>query len=154
MRYRDGKRGSAATGELGRTVLYACIIAMLLASSVAVASAVTALDISPKVGDILVFRPGAHVATDWSFDVARSAEPTSRCVLKPELMAAGGGSLVIEERLRHPYSYSVHWAGTRSSDGSFDCGRSADLIVTGPDMQLLSNAVGGPGLDHWSFGDL
>ena len=154
MRHRGGKPDSAATGELGRTVLYACIIAMLLVSSVAVASAMMALDISPNVGDILVFRPNARLATDWSFDVARSAEPTSRCIMKPDVMAAGGGSVVIEERLNGPHSYRVHWAGTRSSDGSFDCGRSADLIVSGPDMQLLSNSVGGPGLNHWSFGDL
>jgi hypothetical protein len=70
-------------------------------------------------------------------------------------MASGGGSLVVEERLDHSGSrtYRVHWAGTHTSNGPSDCGAMADLVVSGPDLQLLTNAVGGPGVEHEGFPD-
>jgi hypothetical protein len=46
----------------------------------------------------------------------------------------------------------VHWAGGRTSDGATDCGRSADLVMNREELQLLSNAVGGPGVEHDVFG--
>jgi hypothetical protein len=63
-------------------------------------------------------------------------------------MAGHGGSLVVEERFTTPRSFRVHWAGGSTSTGSTDCGGTADLMVSGTDLQLLSNAVGGPGVEH------
>jgi hypothetical protein len=67
-------------------------------------------------------------------------------------MTAGGGSLVVEQRLEKPRVYHVHWAGTHTSEGADDCGSKADLTISGSDLQLLTNAVGGAGVEHRSFG--
>lgn len=148
MKSRGGRHTGDKPGEITWTALLACVIAGLLASSVAVASVVKNIDISPRVGDILVFHPNDHMATDWQMTAAFSAQPDASCVLNPALMASGGGSLVVEERLRKPARYRVHWAGVPTSAGAANCGRSADLIVPLLDLQVLSNAVGGPGVEH------
>jgi hypothetical protein len=136
-----------AAREIGRTAVLAGLIAGLLASGVAMAAAVRTIDLGPKVGDILIFRQGAHMPPDWEFTVTNTAaEQTASCLLQPGIMAAGGGSLVVEERFQSPRLFRVHWAGTRTSQGSANCGPSAELEVSGVDLQLLSNAVGGPGV--------
>jgi hypothetical protein len=125
----------------------ASLIAALLASSVAMVSAAASLEIGPKVGDILVFRQGAHMPTGWQFTVTTTEEPAATCSLRPDIMAAEGGSLVVEQRLQSPRTFQVHWAGGRTSTGGSDCGGSAELIVSNADLQLLSNVVGGPGVE-------
>ena len=47
--------------------MFACVLAALLASSVAVVSAARTIDLAPKVGDILVFKPTMRVPADWEF---------------------------------------------------------------------------------------
>jgi hypothetical protein len=162
----SGRRPGEAAVDIGRTALLGCLVGVLLASSVAVVSAASKLDLGPKVGDILVFRPTAQVPADWEFAVRKypggtyggqstgGGEPTGRCALQPDIMASGGGSLVVEQRLDHPGSrtYRVHWAGAHTSNVG-DCGGTADLVVSGPDLQLLTNAVGGPGVEHEGFPD-
>jgi hypothetical protein len=139
-------------GRIGRTAIMAGLIAALLAGSVAMVATATTLDLGPKVGDILVFRQGARVPTDWEFPVVTNSAPdTATCSLRPDIMAARGGSLVVEGRFTRPRTFRVHWAGGPTSTGNTDCGASADLVVTGTDLQLLSNAVGGPGVEHSSF---
>ena len=56
-----------------------------------------------NVGDILVFTPGVQVSADWDFAAVTTGNqlPIS-CTLKPVVMASGGGSLVVEQRLDHP----------------------------------------------------
>ena len=135
--------------ETVRTAILAVLIATLLASSAAVVAAARALDIAPNVGDILVFRPGARMPTDWSFTVNKTSGMA--CVLTPPAMASEGGSLVVEQRLDGSQTYRVHWAGGRTSDGVTDCGRSADLMLQREEVQLLANAVGGPGVEHRVF---
>jgi hypothetical protein len=169
----SGRRPGEAAVDIGRTALLGCVVGVLLASSVAVVSAATKLDLGPKVGDILVFRPTAQVPDDWEFAVrkytggtyrgqstgggqsAGGEQPTGRCTLQPDVMASGGGSLVVEQRLDHPGSrtFRVHWAGAHTGNGASDCGGAADLVVSGPDLQLLTNAVGGPGVEHEGFPD-
>jgi hypothetical protein len=139
----------AASG-VAKAALLGALIGMLLASSVAMVSAARTLDIAPKMGDILVFKHGARLPSDWDFAVTTSQ--AIGCVLTPAVMAADGGSLVVEQRFNDSHSYHVHWAGGRTSDGATDCGRSADLVVTRAELQLLSNAVGGPGVEHDVFG--
>ena len=90
---------NVATGEVARTAVLASLIAALLASSVAMVSAAMRIDIGPQVGDILVFRRGAHMPTDWNFTVTTTAMPAAICSLRPAIMVAEGGSLVVEQRL-------------------------------------------------------
>ncbi len=144
------RRGSGeSSGDIGRAALLGGVVGALLASSVAVVAAATTMELGPKVGDILVFRSNVQVPADWDFTAASiGGEREASCNLKPNTMAAGGGSLVVEERFRHPLQYRVHWAGRHTSDGNADCGGSAELVITGEELQLLSNAVGGPGVEH------
>ena len=148
MKGRGNRRGAkGGSGETMRAVVLGFLIATILAGSVAVVSAAQRFDLAPKIGDILVFRPGANTGNDWEFTVAGPHDTT--CKLMPAAM--GGGSLVVEQRLNDAQSYRVHWAGQHTSEDAADCGRSADLVVPREQLQLLSNAVGGPGVEHHAF---
>ena len=68
-------------------------------------------------------------------------------------MASGGGSLVVEQRFPGKRLYRVHWAGQRTSNDTSDCGDAADLLVSRFDLQLLTNAVGGAGVEPRLFRD-
>jgi hypothetical protein len=145
-RHLDSETGSS----VGRTALMASLVAALLAGGVAMVATATTLDLGPKVGDILVFRPGARLPDDWDFTVKRPGTQDT-CSLRPAVMASRGGSLVVEERVTNPHSFLVHWAGGPTSTGTTDCGASADLLVPRTELQLLSNAVGGPGVEKTSL---
>ena len=131
--------------------MLAGVVAALLVSCVAVVAAATTIDLGPKVGDILVFRAGARMPSDWEFTAASATTPGTTCTLRPEVMAVAGGSLVVEQRSDTPRTYRVHWAGNQTSPAGSDCGTSADLVLAHADLQLLSNAVGGPGVEHRLF---
>jgi hypothetical protein len=131
--------------------MLACLIAALLASTVAMISAARTVDLGPKVGDILVFRQGARMPPDWAFTVATASAPRVTCSLRPAAMASQGGSIVVEQRLRAPSTFQVHWAGGRTSDGGADCGSDAVLIVAGWDLRLLTHFVGGAGVEQKAF---
>ena len=124
--------------------MLASLLAALLVSSIAVAMRI---EIGPRVGDILVFRRGAYMPPDWEFTVVTTAVPAVTCSLRPNIMVAEGGSLVVEQRHQNPRTFQVHWAGMHTSTGASDCGASAELIVSKSDLQLLSNVVGGPGVE-------
>ncbi len=116
----------------------------------------------PQVGAIVVFKPGTermdlwHVTASAADDIA--PEPTGRaivraCTLAPSAMAEGGGSLVVEaRRMSSPPIYRVHWAGLHTSNGSDNCGREADLVLTRTDLQKLANTAGGFGAGPKTIG--
>jgi hypothetical protein len=146
------RRTSETVGAVVETALRAVVLAALLASSVAVVTVARTIDIAPKVGDVLVFRPGARIVADWEFAVVTdSGQVPVSCKLKPDVMASGGGSLVVEQRFAGRRLYRVHWAGQRTSNDASDCGRAADLLVPRIELQLLTNAVGGAGVAHSTF---
>jgi hypothetical protein len=148
---RGRKQTDRRSGDGLRTAVFAGAVAALLVSGVAMVAAATTVDLGPKVGDILVFRAGARMPTDWDFTARSATQPTATCTLRPEVMAVAGGSLVVEERNDKPRTYRVHWAGNHTSPGATDCGATAELILQHADLQLLSNAVGGPGVEHRLF---
>jgi hypothetical protein len=153
MRGRGRRRiGGEPAGDVVGTALIACVLAALLASSVAVVSAAREIDIAPKIGDILVFRVGAQVPTEWEFAAVTAADqdPVS-CNLRPDVMVSAGGSLVVEERFENKRLYRVHWAGQHTGNGASDCGDTADLLISRSDLQLLINAVGGTGVQHKAY---
>src|SRR5579859_682615 len=153
MRLRGSRRASDnGSGDWLRSVVLGSLIAAILASSVAVVSAARTLDLAPVVGDILVFKKGARMPSDWAFTANNNNAVV--CTLDPSVMARAGGSLVVEQRLDDSQAYRVHWAGGATSAGVANCGNEADLIVERADLQLLSNAVGGPGVEHRTFGYL
>ncbi len=146
-RRRRVEQGSDST-VFGTAVL-GCTIAVLLASAVAVISTVRSWDIAPRVGDIAVFRPDAQFMADWQVTAGMSPDRTgalpvtATCVLRPDIMTANGGSLVVEARNTASSLYRVHWSGPHTSLGGSDCGRAADLTLSRADLQMLINAVGG-----------
>lgn len=144
-------RGS--TAETIRTILLASLIAFVLASSVALVAVARTLDLGPRIGDILVFKPSMQLPADWEFTALdHSGSPVRNCTLKPTTMTVDGGSLVVEERSEDGRKYRVHWAGGHTATGQADCGQAADLTLSRIDLQLLSNAVGGPGVERSGFG--
>lgn len=109
--------------------------------------------LGPSVGGIIVFKRDAAAIERWAV-TATLADPSQvgwpqadggrRCSLSPAVMAARGGSLVIEaRRLSRPPAYRVHWSGGRTDSGSADCGTSADLILTRTELMRLANVAGG-----------
>ena len=102
-----------------------------LASTVAMVSAASTIEIGPRVGDILVIRQGARMPPDWAFTVATASAPSVTCSLRPAAMASQGGSIVVEQRLRAQGTFQVHWAGEHTSDAGADCGSDAALVVDG-----------------------
>jgi len=149
MKTRGNRRASGGGGDIVRNVVLGALIATILASSVAVVSAARTLDLAPNVGDILVFKKGARMPSDWDF-TATNADAMA-CTLRPDVMATTGGSLVVEQRLDDAGAYRVHWAGGPTSDGVTNCGSSVDVTMSREELQLLSNAVGGPGIEHSAF---
>ena len=155
MKGPEGRRTPEALSGQLRTALIAGVVATLLASAAAVVAAARTIDLGPKVGDILVFRTGARLPADWEFAVVTASDQLPvGCKLQPVVMASAGGSLVVEQRTNNSRTYLVHWAGRNTSDPDSDCGAAADLLVSRGDLQLLSNAVGGPGVEHRAFGGL
>lgn len=134
------------------TALLACTIAALLASAVAVLSTVPSWDIAPRVGDIVAFRRDAHFLADWQV-IAGASPGSATCILRPDIMTATGGSLVVEARYTTSGLYRVHWAGPHTSLGDADCGAAADLTLSRGDLQMLINAVGGIPAEPGRFPD-
>lgn len=113
----------------------------------------------PSVGEIIVFDPhgGPRYWDQAGLPVTRT-EPAGgqqgRCFLMPAIMAAEGGSLVLEAKeTTLPASYRVHWAGGRTDRGRGDCGVSADLTLQLAQVRSLVVVAGGWGLTHrlWTF---
>jgi hypothetical protein len=107
-------------------------------------------ELGPKVGDIVSFDPLEALSRDMKARVP--AMPADRqhavaCVLDVRAIHAVGGSVVVEaSNPEAPAGYRVHWAGTRSSDDSADCGASADLLLNRDDVEVLAMAAGGYGV--------
>nr|WP_294503750.1 hypothetical protein [uncultured Rhodopila sp.] len=106
----------------------------------------------PKVGDIVVFKPGSQDTDMWEMTIpATVISPTGlaagTCSLDPNVMAADGGSLVVESRRTEPsLLYIVHWAGAQTAKVAGNCGAAADVMVSRTDLQRLANAAGGFGI--------
>jgi hypothetical protein len=108
--------------------------------------------LQPKVGDMIVFKPGTQDNDAWQLEVAadkvagRSTQQGA-CMLNPTVIAQKGGSLVVEQRsLGGDKLYRLHWAGSRTAEGPGDCGTTADLTLSRTDLQKLANAAGGFGV--------
>lgn len=106
----------------------------------------------PAVGDMVVYQPNSQDSDVWQLQVpatAHNGTGDTHCVLNPTVMAAGGGSLVVEARRdTSPPVYRLHWAGARTENGAADCGGTADVSVTRTDLQKLANAAGGFGVGN------
>jgi len=105
----------------------------------------------PKVGDMIVFDAGGRHNDPARVDAPRWANGRAVgevCAMDPAIIAANGGSLVIEARdpSGGEMEYRLHWAGAHSANGQGDCAGSADVAVSRVDLQRLANAAGGFGV--------
>jgi hypothetical protein len=135
------------------SLLTACTVVLLIACIGGITAMLGTLHIGLRVGDIIVFKPEAHVADGLAVkatDEATFSRPSgASCILDPAVMAHNGGSIVIERRLvpESGYdvqsAYEIHWAGLHTSTGKADCGPYANLALSQMDLQMLVNAIGG-----------
>ncbi len=128
------------SGNWAWTLRLACVVAGLLASGAAAVALAGTLHPGPRVGDILVLRPSLLIAADWQIEATRS--DGRLCTLKPVVMSAAGGSIVVEQELVTTHAFHVHWAGPHTDDGPGDCGSAAELTLSVADLRMLTNVVG------------
>ncbi len=130
-------------------------VAMFLAILVAAVAVAKANVVAPRIGDIVTLPPGTEIPRALRFEIAARRklgaghDTWAACLLRAETMAQGGGSLVVEEhRPGGRPSYRVHWAGGPTSNGTEDCGRSADLEMSAADLAHVAQLAGGFGVDQ------
>lgn len=146
---RSGPHHDGLVSDTVESLLTAGAVVLMLASIVGLVVLITTAFSAPRVGDIVLFRPGATVADTMTFTAQRTGTATragGTCVLDPSAMVQGGGSLVVEGRLTKAHAYLLHWAGGRTAAGSQDCGHAAELTMTRTDLETLVNAMGGRGI--------
>lgn len=141
-------RLSADIEEVVGTALRAGLIATLLAGAVGAATLLRTLQFGPPVGEILQFGSYDQYSPDWRISAVRSSDHR-RCVLKPAMLSAERGSVVVEQRLDDGWTFQAHWSGGPTSDGDGNCGSAADLILGLTEMQALVNADAAA--RHWGF---
>jgi hypothetical protein len=114
--------------------------------------------IGPVVGEMISFdprngprywsQPGIPALTVPAGGRRQVGQPR-QCILMPSVMAASGGSLVIEAKeMTQPPLFRVHWSGPHTDLGAGDCGRSADLTLQLVQLRALANVAGGYGPGH------
>jgi hypothetical protein len=146
-----------AENDIGFTTVLA-IFAAALSLVVSLLSFSEVAQIGPDVGEIVAFdprngprywsQPGILAFTIPAGDRSHSGPPPS-CILMPSVMAADGGSLVIEAKeTSRPPSFRVHWSGQRTDLSPRDCGGSADQTLQLVQLRALANIAGGFGVNH------
>ncbi len=121
--------------------------ATLLAAAGAVNIASLIMRNGPGVGDIITFdyARGNPFGNDTRLLVHRPDQ--FACVLDLNTLKANGGSIIVEARTPgESRTIQVHWAGSKTSADTGDCGPVADLIVDHHDMDILAVAAGGYGV--------
>ena len=142
--------------DLGPFTLLTYLLAFTLCLMTCLLSLSEMQEVGPDVGEIVTFDPHDGPKR-WEMPgiparFASIAAPRQSCVLTPSVIAADGGSFVIEaKQLAHPPVFLVHWSGRRTDDGAQDCGRSADLLLSLIQLRALANVAGGFGVVHGLF---
>jgi hypothetical protein len=142
-------RDREAISATVESVVTAAVVVLLIASMITVLAILTSAIASPRVGDVLVFKPSTPVGTNETVAATLTVQAGGQgrqCDLNPAVMAQGGGSIVVENQSVAGKHYLVHWAGTHTAIGPQDCGRSADLSLSAFALQSLISSLGGRGL--------
>jgi hypothetical protein len=157
MHWREQRqRGPERTSDATWAPALTLVATVLLTACLGAMSILQLEQFGPQVGAIVVFKPGTERMDLWHVNASAgdgvSPSPLGGaiarvCTLSPSVMAEGGGSLVVEARhMSSPPIYRVHWAGSRTSTGSGDCGNAADVVLSRTDLQKLANTAGGFGV--------
>lgn len=145
-----------ARDDLGPFTLLTYLLAFALCLMTCLLSLSEMQEVGPDVGEIVTYDPhDGPKRWDMPGIPARMASSDTlgrSCVLTPSVIAAGGGSFVIEaKQLDHPPIFLVHWSGSCTDAGAQDCGRSADLLLSLIQLRALANVAGGFGVVHGWF---
>ncbi len=142
--------------DLGLFTLVTYLLAFALCLMTCLMSLSEMQEVGPDVGEIVTFDPHDGPKR-WEMPgiparFSSIAAPRQSCVLTPSVIAAGGGSFVIESKqLDHPPVFLVHWSGSRTDNSAQDCGRAADLALSLIQLRALANVAGGFGVVHGWF---
>ena len=143
-------------GDLGPFTIVSYVLAFGLCLMTCLMSFSEMSQVGPDVGAIVTFDPhGGPKHWDQPGIPADFATPLTKragCMLMPSVIAAGGGSFVIEaKQMTRPPVFVVHWSGVRTENGARDCGRSVDLTLPLNQLRALANVAGGFGVEHGFF---
>jgi hypothetical protein len=106
-------------------------------------------DFGPRVGDLVSFDRTNHAPFTSNARFTASRPKRAICMLDVATMQKFGGSLMVERRGSGPdRRYRAHWSGLRTSENADDCGKQADLVLSGTDIDALATAAGGFGVGH------
>lgn len=112
-------------------------------------SAIAAMHLSPRIGDIVTFTPSQVQPIEDGNRLIVHRPDQFGCVLDLGTLNQSGGSLVVESEIAGSAgSFRVHWAGERTSTDTANCGEDADLILDRQALDLLAVSGGGYGADH------
>jgi len=145
-----------ADEDLSPFTILSYLIAFTLCLTTCFLSLSRMSQVGPDVGEVVVFDP-RDGPKHWEqpgipAGYASPTTPRRGCSLTPSVIAASGGSFVIEaKQLTTPPVFLVHWSGPRTDIGTGDCGRSADLTLPLNQLRALANVAGGFGLEHGFF---
>ena len=111
---------------------------------VTIVSALQLMDaLGPRIGDIIRFDPARATSPVGQTSIRVTPLAGRSCKLDPSIMAASGGSLMIEATSPEPdRAYRVGWAGRRTSDGPADCGPAEVFLLSQADLIRLKLASG------------
>jgi hypothetical protein len=139
--------GKTSSGLLTASLLAVVVLLTGLAGVVKLAQ--TAVNLAPRVGDMISFDTNAVLAGDMQSQTVLAHDGERDCMLDLDTLHKTGGSLIVEARTPgNGAAYQVHWAGTQSSPGQYDCGSSAELTMDATNLDLLAVAAGGWGPIH------
>jgi hypothetical protein len=125
-----------------KSILVAGIVGALAVPVLIDLSSWVGTAVDPSVGEIARFTPAAAAeGLGRVVEVALRSNIGRNCVLDSDAMATGGGSLVVAGQADGGRRYMVHWAGTRTSYGAGDCGRSAELVLSRHSLVALIAAA-------------
>jgi hypothetical protein len=162
-RYEEGSNmdefdhSSGHAGEdFGPFTILTYMIAFALCLMTCLLSLSEMQEVGPDVGAIVTFDPHDG-PKHWEMPgiparFTSAAAPRQGCALMPSVIAADGGSFVIEaKQMTRPPEFLVHWSGRRTDSGPQDCGGSADLTLSLIQLRALANVAGGFGVLHGFF---
>jgi hypothetical protein len=119
-----------------------CVLVALFAVNAIAAIAA----IRPQIGDIVAFTPSADQRDEDGTRLMVHRPDRFGCILDLSVLHHSGGSLVVESQVAEAVgSFRVHWAGERTSTDNANCGRNADLILDGRELDILALSAGGYG---------
>ena len=147
-----------SSGQIGAGLTPFTILTYMIAFALCLMTCLLSLsamqEVGPDVGEIVAFDP-LDGPKHWEMPGIPArlvAQARHECVLMPSIIAAGGGSFVIEaKQLSHPPIYLVHWSGHGTDNGAGDCGPSADLLLSLVQLRALANVAGGFGVVRGFF---